>query len=188
MNRVKRIEECYLANGKAAYSNFSGTILVNRNVFKQLTPNERTFILLHEAGHVELMTTDENKADGYAFHEYVKLGLPVDEIVPVMNKVLTSKPQNLHRIEMMKKRIDLFKTKINSIDGAGDWLTLVGQAFGIAGQAAGGTSTEEQISIQEAKNEAIEIERRKNTSYILAGIALILIVGVSILIFNKRAK
>ena len=186
--RVRKIEECYLANGKAAYSNFGGTILVNKNVFSQLTANERTFILLHEAGHIELLTTDENKADGYAFFEYVKLGLPASEILTVMNKVLTSTPQNAERVEMMKKRIDLYNNKINGMDGAGDWLTLIGQVFGVAGQAAGGTSTEEQISIQEAKQESAEIERRKNTSYILAGIALIAIVGISILIFNKAKK
>ncbi len=180
--KVQKIEEVFLANGKAAYSKISsGLILVNRNVFKHLNEHERTFVLLHEAGHIELETADEVKADAYAYNEYVALGLPVDHIITAMDKVLSNKQQNHERKAIMKERIS--KNKIQCVDGNGwgDWLSWGAAALGLGSQLAGGTTAENEAAALEAKKIEQEESNKKTISYILAGLA---IVAVAILIFK----
>jgi hypothetical protein len=187
MAKVREIREVYLSGHDAAFSNFDGVILVNKNIMKLLNSNERTFILLHEAGHIELLTKDENRADAYAFLEYVKLGLPVEHILTAMKRVLTNKPQSRERIDYMQKRIDQYNAaKINAFDGTtGDWLTVIGQLFGLGAQVAGGTSTAEEIEKQEAARVQEEATRKKTISYLLMGGAVIALIVVSIIIFKK---
>lgn len=47
----------------------TGEILLNRKVWNKLPSGFRSFILAHEEGHYVLQTTDELKADEYAFNK-----------------------------------------------------------------------------------------------------------------------
>jgi hypothetical protein len=186
--KVVKVEECYLTNGKAAYSKISeGLILVNRNVFSQLNKYERTFVLLHEAGHIELETADECKADAYAYSEYVKLGFPVSQILTAMDKVLTNKPQNSERKSIMKQLVS--QTKLQSVDGAptgwGDWLSWGAAALGLGSKIAGGTAAEKEAADAEAKALEADANNKKTIAYILAGLALVAVV-VLIFIYKKK--
>lgn len=51
----------------------TGEIFINPEKFWKLSPDERLFILLHEAGHIILDTKDELKVDAWAHEEYTKL-------------------------------------------------------------------------------------------------------------------
>jgi len=185
MGKVKEIKEVYLSNNKAAYSNFKGTILVNRNVFAKLNSNERTFILLHEAGHIELHTKDEHEADNYAFLEYVKMNLPTDSILSAMKQVLTDTPENRSRLNIMQIRINKYNNLYQSFDGStGDWLSIVSNLFGIGSQIAGGTSTAEQIAQQQAELEKKEQERKRIVGYLLIAGAVV----IALIVFSKLKK
>lgn len=170
-----------------AYSDLRGYIYPNLDVVHLYDENEKTFAYLHEAGHIELFTEDENLADNYAFVEYVKLGLPTASIMSCLNKCLPNNNLSKQRIQFMSERVRRFEElkKIQSLNGAGDWLNIIGQAFGIGAQVAGGTSTDQQLAIEEAKRVQTEEANKKTVSYILIGTAIITVVLVSFFILKK---
>lgn len=47
-----------------------GTLYLNPSIWDRLTGLEREFVLLHEAGHLELMTADEFEANNYAVEKF----------------------------------------------------------------------------------------------------------------------
>jgi len=179
MSRVKSVNYINLNSDKVAYSSLQGEILVNKNVFTKLNKNERTFVLLHEAGHIELQTQDEHQADAYAFKEYLKLGLPLENIISCMKKVLSNKELNRKRIMYMEKRINN-PSQIAAFDGTtGDWLSVIGKLFGIGSQIAGGTSAEQTAEEQAELQAQQELERKKQITFYLGiggAVALIILI------------
>jgi len=70
------------------------------------------FILLHEAGHVDLQTTDELKADNYAFCRYADMGYPLSESVKALTRILPfDKPGHFKRVEAQLARAIIYDEK-----------------------------------------------------------------------------
>lgn len=51
----------------AAVDRTRGILYINPEVMESITPFQRKFVVLHELGHYRLDTSDEVKADAYAF-------------------------------------------------------------------------------------------------------------------------
>jgi hypothetical protein len=49
------------------------TLYLNPSIWNRLNGLEREFVLLHEAGHLELMTADEFAANKYAIEKFVQV-------------------------------------------------------------------------------------------------------------------
>ncbi len=184
MNKVKSVNEINLDSSKVAYSSFSGEILINKNVIKDYDTNERTFILLHEAGHIELQTENEHEADAYAFFEYKKLGLPLHSILSAMEKALTDKPINRERKLIMQKRIES-KSNLQSFDAGDwkDWLKLIAGGSGLAVEQI--EKNDPETIAQEKEIEKEKEKKKKRTALILAGAGVVLIV-VLFLVMRKK--
>lgn len=188
MAKVKEIRYVNLANGAIAFGNiYHGLILVDKEAGKKLGENGLNYALLHEAGHIEQETENEFLADAYAFKEFIRLGLPITELLPAMAKSLHDSPQNRERFAYMTERINQYNhAKMNGLNGmsTADVLSTIGNLFGVASQVAGGTSAENQLAIAEAQKEAEATQQRKNISYILAGLAIVAILVLIIIKFR----
>jgi len=47
----------------------NSVIVINPDLFNQLTPFQQKFVIKHETGHIALKTNDEIQADAYAFDQ-----------------------------------------------------------------------------------------------------------------------
>lgn len=77
-----------LGTTPARVNRVTGECFINTPVFFNFPADIRLFILLHEAGHVVLNTTNEYEADNYAFEQYAKLGRSLKNSVKALSTVL----------------------------------------------------------------------------------------------------
>lgn len=79
-----------------------------------MTPQQRFFMLLHEAGHVALQTSNEFEADRYAFENYVSRGHSLKQSVYALSKILSGRnPEHYHRVKAQLERALLHDQKNN---------------------------------------------------------------------------
>jgi hypothetical protein len=63
-----------IGKSPAAVYRATGVIVLNPVFRYKLKPAEWYFILLHEAGHIALKSSNEKAVDAWAFNQYVKRG------------------------------------------------------------------------------------------------------------------
>lgn len=79
-----------------------------------MTPQQRFFMLLHEAGHVALQTSNEFEADRYAFENYASRGHSLKQSVYALSKILSGRnPEHYHRVKAQLERALLHDQKNN---------------------------------------------------------------------------
>lgn len=87
-----------LGETPAAVHRATGTILVNRHVWNSLDPDARFFLLLHEAGHIVLKSSDEKLVDAWAHREYLKRGKSITQSILALTRLLSyNNPEHLER-------------------------------------------------------------------------------------------
>lgn len=117
---MKTVWVNYLKNNSPAMVNrFTGTIYINSSVYNNLPDEHKLFIKLHEQGHYVLDTTDEFKADEYAFKEYVRQGFSLTESIKALSRILSLKsPEHIQRVYAQYKRALLYDANINKNEKA----------------------------------------------------------------------
>lgn len=96
----------------------TGEIWINESVWRDIEPQHRLFILLHELGHIELNTSNEIAVDNFAYNHYIQMGYPLTESVKALSRVLTGKPGHTKRLQKQINRakktdnINMCKTKL----------------------------------------------------------------------------
>ncbi len=88
----------------------SGIVFINRNIWNKLSEPAKKFILLHEEGHHVLDTSNELKADEYAFYRYAgseKYSLK-NTLKTITQTLDTSRPDHQERIQNIINHILLF--------------------------------------------------------------------------------
>jgi len=82
--------------------------------FRQMPASHRTFVMLHEMGHVVLQTTNEIEADAWAFKQYADLGLPLSESVKALTRILSpSNPDHNQRMYLQLQRALKYDREVN---------------------------------------------------------------------------
>lgn len=82
----------------------TGEIWINDSVWKDIEPQHRLFILLHELGHIELNTSNEKAVDEFAYKYYIQMGYPLTESIKSLSRVLTGKPGHTGRLKAQIER------------------------------------------------------------------------------------
>lgn len=101
-----------MAHTPAAVNRETGEMLVNLKIWNGLTPDQKYFILLHEAGHLVLRSQDEKKVDEWAFREYQKRGYRLSQSIYALTKVLNfNNPEHLERANLQLQRAQKADTK-----------------------------------------------------------------------------
>lgn len=104
-----------LGTTPATINRLTGEMFLNERIWKTLSKDQRLFILLHEAAHVTLNTTDEIEADQWAFDQYAKLGGSLKESVKSLTRVLNYKnPEHFERTQAQLERALKFDSKFNN--------------------------------------------------------------------------
>lgn len=84
-------DRVFLDNGKevsAATDLYSGKIQLSKSKLKDLPKNWVTFIIEHEKAHYYKQTLNEIACDAHAFYECVKLGIPLEDLIKAISRVL----------------------------------------------------------------------------------------------------
>lgn len=103
-----------LGTTPAAVNRETGEMLINKRIWATLTPDQRFFILLHEAGHMALKSQDEKKVDAWAFKEYEKRGYRLSQSIYALTKVLNfSNPEHFERANLQLARAQKADKKRN---------------------------------------------------------------------------
>jgi hypothetical protein len=104
-----------LGTTPATINRVTGEMFLNERIWKTLNKDQRLFILLHEAAHVTLNTTDELEADQWAFEQYAKLGGSLKESVKSLTRVLNyQNPEHYERTQAQLERALKFDSKFNN--------------------------------------------------------------------------
>jgi len=121
-----------LGSSPASVNRVNGVMLVNKNWFNSLPKEQRYFILLHEKGHVVCNTSNEFKADDWAFKEYASQGYSLkDAILALVNnlKFIDRKrgkysalgKEQKNRVLMQIIRCKIYDYKILGNENYKDW-------------------------------------------------------------------
>lgn len=140
-------------NTPAIVDRKTGVCYVNLNTFEKLSFPEKMFVLLHEAGHVTLQTTNEIDADNWAFTQYANLGYPLSESIYSLSKILKFNKQNDYdRLKAQFERAFKYDLQVNKNeklmnypqlsagDGSkfGNWAGNFGEGLGSIATGLGG--------------------------------------------------
>lgn len=80
----------------------TGEMYISAKIWRTMTPDQRLFMLLHEQGHVVLQTTNEFKADRYAFEQYIRTGRSLKQLVSALTHFLDStNPEHIQRAQAL---------------------------------------------------------------------------------------
>ncbi|MFD1632029.1 hypothetical protein [Pseudopedobacter beijingensis] len=92
----------------------TGVMEISVRHMRNMPVAHRLFVMLHEQAHVELQTTDEVKADAYAFKKYADMGYSLKESVKALTKVLNDKnPEHNWRMYLSLKRAEQYDLEFN---------------------------------------------------------------------------
>ena len=107
-----------LGNTPAKINRYTGIIQLNNKIWHEIPEIQRRFILLHELGHYYLNTSDEKKADEYAFeHLAGKMPYSLKGILGAISENLDIENNPKHReryLEIVKKLIQIDAEKFNN--------------------------------------------------------------------------
>ena len=91
----------------------SGVLHINPEVFFSYPKEWQKFIVLHEMGHWQLQTRNEEKADAFAFHHFVQSGESLKDAVLSLLRVLDVKdPEHRQRIEKTLKKAHFWDSEV----------------------------------------------------------------------------
>ena len=103
-----------LGNTPARVNRRTGELYINLKKWKDLTPDARFFVLLHEAGHVDQDTRNEILADNYAFYAYARAGKPLSKSIQALTRLLTfNNPQHYDRVKAQIDRAFAYDYHVN---------------------------------------------------------------------------
>ena len=85
----------------------TGEIWINDSQWKNIKPEHRMFILLHEYGHIQLDSSDELAVDAYASDLYIKMGYSLTESVKALSQILTG--TNSQHVQRVQNQLDRAK-------------------------------------------------------------------------------
>jgi Zn-dependent peptidase ImmA (M78 family) len=89
----------------AGTNRHTGLIVINPDLYNQLTAFQQKFTIQHELGHINLQTDDEIEADGYAFDQLAGTEfMSLKQCVEFLEQVLIVHPENEKRIEALYQR------------------------------------------------------------------------------------
>lgn len=102
-------------NGSPARVNRrTGVMYISRKAFSRMPVSHRTFVMLHEMGHVVLQTTNEIAADAWAFKQYADMGLPLSESVKALTRILNpGNPDHNQRMYLQLQRAIKYDREVN---------------------------------------------------------------------------
>ncbi len=113
---ITKVERVYdLGSTPAVCYRNTGVVKVNAKIWDTLTNDYQYFILCHEAGHIVLNTTDEFKADAYAFEQYAKSGRSLTQAVYALSKVLPfNNIEHYGRLQKQYKNALRYDSEVNN--------------------------------------------------------------------------
>jgi hypothetical protein len=153
-----------------------GTLYLNPSIWKRLTGLEREFVLLHEAGHVELMTASEFEANNYA----------VEKFAPV--KSLTDAELGKRIVVMSEITVpENYISNYNGVDPVGAIGEAVGKIFETLPMLGIGSKSRRKDQEAAAKA-AISLENAKSSGtqkILIVGGMLVIVIVIIIFIFKK---
>lgn len=89
----------------AGVNRYTGLIVINPDLFDQLTPFQQKFTIQHEIGHIQLQTDVEIEADAYAFDQLAGTEFrSLKQCVEFLEALLVPHPENEKRIEALYQR------------------------------------------------------------------------------------
>jgi hypothetical protein len=109
-------------NTPASINRRTGDIYINLKRWRNIAPEHRFFILLHELGHYVLQSTDEKAVDDWAFQQYVKAGGSLKQAVFALTDVLSGRSwEHVERIEhQLQRAIQQDNSEKMNVDNALD--------------------------------------------------------------------
>lgn len=152
-----------------------GTLFLNPTIWNRLSGLEREFVLLHEAGHLELMTADEFKANSYAVEKFAPVKTLSDaelgKRIVVMSEITV--PEN-------------YISNYNGVDPVGaiaDGVGSIFEALPLLGIGSKSRLAEKQASA----NAMISLENAKSQGLVKAlVVGGVLVVVIVVLFFTLR--
>lgn len=103
-----------LGDTPAKVNRITGEMILSKNHWRKLTPEQRLFVMLHEAGHATLKTRNEMEADNFAFQAYAELGKPLTKAFESLTKVLSyDKPGHIVRTSSLFNEIRNYDFFVN---------------------------------------------------------------------------
>lgn len=110
INKVTYLEEFEENDSPAKVNRRTGHLFINLSRWRDIAPQHRVFILLHESAHCELDTSDEVAVDELAFKNFIAMGYPLTESLFALTRVLKgSSSQSQERMwaqYLRAKRLD----------------------------------------------------------------------------------
>lgn len=131
-----------LGSTPAAVDRETGIVYVSEKWKNRLSKDQWMFILLHEMGHLELRSTDEEEVDNWAFNEYANRGYSLNQSVKSLTRILNfNNPEHIRRANLQLARAEAFdrsKLKYSGMDQMDDNTKRMIQAgIGLAGSILG---------------------------------------------------
>jgi len=184
----------------AAVDRFAGVLYINPSIFPKLTDFQKKFIIAHEEGHYYLDTSDEFKADEYAFNklagtEFQSLKQAVNCLPQVLDvKNITLKPRFVALYKLACKW-DYIKNNNQKALEQLEWLQKYGDLdfwkFGllqIDSDSDGDTYYKQQqanaLFLQQIQTEKVTEQESKKSGYtMLIFVAIVFALGF---IFYKK--
>ncbi|MCO5232853.1 MAG: hypothetical protein LC105_05425 [Chitinophagales bacterium] len=101
LNKISFVDSLR-GDNPATVNRRTGEMYVSAKIWKQMTPDQRLFMMLHEEGHVILQTTNEFEADRYAFEQYIRTGRSLKHLVSALTHFLDStNPEHIQRAQSL---------------------------------------------------------------------------------------
>lgn len=113
---ITKITPCgNLGSSPAIVNRNTGEIFIDKEKFANMTPEQRAFVLLHEAGHARLGTRNELAADNYAADYLSPRGYSLRGLLKAETRILNdNKPAHRIRANNLYNRLANFDISHNN--------------------------------------------------------------------------
>lgn len=105
-------------NSPAKVNRQTKHLYINRSRWREIKPEHRVFILLHEYAHCALNSSDELAVDALAHQWYVEMGYPLTESIKALTRILHDSTYNNQRVWNQYQRAVKFDKVNEKTDNA----------------------------------------------------------------------
>lgn len=165
-----------LGNVPAQVNRKTGELFINPEIWKNIPEDHKDYILLHERGHLELMTADEYQVNRYAVGKYLEAGKLNDSEfnrrIVVLSEVLSDDDSKY----LSNASVDTG----SAISSLGGLISPIFEGLSILGIGSKAKQKEINLSIEAEKEKAKSTQK----TIIVSG-AILLVIVVMILILKK---
>ena len=150
----------------------TGELFINPMIWKNIPKDHKDFILLHEKGHLQLMTDDEYQVNRYAVGKYLEAGSLDDSEfnrrIVILSEVLSDDES---------KYLSNASTDTN-LGGIGGLISPIVESLAILGIGSKSRQEEKELSIKAAEEKAAANQKL----LIIGGVFLIVLLVIFLIL------